>query len=99
MLSPDDAAVALDELGDLIGDAAQAGLVVLVLHVERGTDMEAAHVDVAEHRVGQTVRVQDGAEVADVSRQVLRRDDRVFDEGDGLARAGGVAEQPDTLLA
>jgi hypothetical protein len=76
-----------------------ARFVLGVFEVERRADVEAADVDVTEHGVAQALGVEEGAKLAHVGLQVLGRNDGVFDEGHGLARAGRVAEQADALLA
>ena len=83
----------------LLGDLPDQALLLRVLQVDRRADMEHAGIDMAEHAVDQPAAVEGGAELGDVVGEVLRRNGRVFDEGDGPLVALHVAEQADRLLA
>jgi hypothetical protein len=99
VLAPEQSAVPRHELGDGVGQLAHARLVGRILEIERGAHVQAADVDVPEHAVAQSFGIEQRAKFAHVRLQVLGRHHRVFDEGHGFARAGGVAEQAHALFA
>src|SRR5690606_30266120 len=68
-------------------------------HVQRGTHVQTACIDVAKHAVLQTVGVEQGAELANIRGQVCRVDGSIFNERNRAPRPGGVAEEADALLA
>src|SRR6478735_339003 len=99
MLAPQDATVLLDEGCYGVADGPQRALVFFILQIERRPDVQAPHVDMAKHAVTQAVAVQDGAKLANVVGEVLRRHDRVLHERHRSAIAWCVAQKADALLA
>ena len=99
VLAPEQAAVLPGERDHLLGDLPDQALLLRILEVDRRAHVQDAGVHVAEHAVDEPAAVEGAAELGDVVGEVLRRDGRVFHEGDRPLVALHVAEQADRLLA
>ena len=91
--------MAIHQRIDLVRDFDQPGAVFLGVDVERRTDVQAAHVDMAVDAKAQPVPGEDLEKAVKEGRQLLGGHHAILDEGHRPRPPLDLAEQPDACRA
>ena len=83
MFAPQQATIFLGKRRHFIGHRANQFFLFGILHIDGGTHVKYASVDMAKHPVGEASGIQRGAELGDIVRQVLRRYGGIFHKRNG----------------
>ncbi|MNT20056.1 hypothetical protein D3C72_1553500 [compost metagenome] len=92
MFTPQQAAVFGGQCHHPIGELFHQHFLLGIAHVQRGTHMQHAGIDVTEHAVAEVVAVQQLTEFDDVIGQMLRRHAGVFGKGNRFGPPFGVTQ-------
>ena len=99
MLTAERAFVFLDQQGGLVGHLTELALAFRFLDVDDRAQMQFTRADMRMIDAAQAEVVEHLGEVGHVSRQLLGRHGRVFDDADGLGIAFHSREQAQACLA